>query len=180
MSVYLLSSVLGCLWPKVTFADSRSLFDAAWRWTDENAAEVSFSRWRGAPLVVTINYTTCRLRCPMTLDKLGEVERAYARKHQRVNFVLVTLDPSNDTPKRLKAYKKARGLSEATWHLLSGSEAQTKELTRFLGIRTLDDGSHIDHEVKILVFDGDGREVRSFVGLHFDEEAAVVTARSAE
>jgi len=35
---------------------------------------VTLSRWRGAPLVVTMIYTSCRLRCPMTTSKLKKLD----------------------------------------------------------------------------------------------------------
>jgi protein SCO1/2 len=157
----------------VSRADPVSLFQPRWRWQDEHAKIVDFSQWRGAPLVVTVIYTSCRLRCPMTTVKLQKLDAAFARTGQRAHIILVTLDPQHDTPERLLAYKSARRLPEETWHLLRGSDAQTKKLCRALNIRVLDDESHIDHEVKIRIFDSAGVLAGSYDGWRFDEESAV-------
>src|SRR4051794_34477729 len=86
-------------------AKPASLFQPRWHWQDEYGKDISFSRWRGAPVVVTVIYTSCKLRCPMTIVKLKKLDAAFTRKGQRAHFVLVTLDPSNDTPERLLDYK---------------------------------------------------------------------------
>jgi protein SCO1/2 len=161
----------------VSHAESVSLFQLPWRWQDEHGKAVTLSSWRGAPLVVTVTYTSCKLRCPMTTSKLKKLDAAFTKRGLRAHFVLVTLDPGNDTPDRLLDYKTSHRLPAETWHLLRGNEAQTKELSRFLGIRTLDDGSHIDHEVKIRIFDAAGLLTGSYDGWQFDEERAVISAR---
>ena len=151
-----------------------SLFDHSWTWQDDHGESVAFSRWRGEPLVVTVVYTTCKVRCPMTLNKLRKVEKAFSAKGERAQFLLVTLDPAHDTPARLRAYKKSRGLSDENWHLFNGGQAQTKEFLAFFGIKALVDEAHIDHDTKIFVFDREGKPARSFEGWKFDEDKAVI------
>jgi protein SCO1/2 len=159
-------------------AESMSVFQPRWHWQDEHGKDVSFSRWRGAPLVVTVIYTSCKLRCPMTTDKLRKLDAAFTKKGERAHFILVTLDPGNDTPERLLDYKASRRLPAETWHLLRGSEAQTKELCRFLDVRVLDDRSHIDHDVKIRIFDSAGTLAGSYDGWRFDDDKAVNSSHS--
>jgi protein SCO1/2 len=151
---------------------SPSLFEQPWRWKDDHGETVTLSRWKGAPLVVTMFYTTCRFRCPMTLDKLREIEAAFTRHKQRANFALVTLDPRSDTVERLNDFKKVNRLPDETWHLLNGDDAQTRTLSRFLGIRPAYDDGHIDHQVRIAILDARGAVVRRFEGWTFDGEEA--------
>jgi protein SCO1/2 len=156
-----------------------SVFQFSWHWQDEHSKAVDLSRWRGAPLVVTMIYTSCKLRCPMTISKLKKLDAAFTKGGLRAHFVLVTLDPGNDTSDRLLGYKTSHHLPVDTWHLLRGSEAQTKELRRLLNVRTLDDGSHIDHDVKIRIFDSAGILAGSYDGWHFDDQKAVSSLRPA-
>jgi protein SCO1/2 len=98
----------------------------------------------------------------------------FERENVAANFVLVTLDPRNDTPARLRVFKDSHGLAGDRWHLLAGTEKQTRELGRMLGARASYDDNHIDHDVRILVFDQDGRLLHHFHGWSFDAEATLL------
>ena len=151
-----------------------SLFDEPWSWVDDRGVATTFGAFRGAPLVVTAIYTSCTVRCPFTVEKLKEVARAYERSGRTAHFFLVTLDPHTDTPERLHRFKEARHLPE-DWHLLAGSDLDTRALARRLVVRAMWDDGHIDHDVRIGVFDASGRLVRSYADWSFDAGAAVVS-----
>jgi protein SCO1/2 len=155
-------------------ADEGSLFQKPWRWRDERGAEVSFARWRGSPLIVTLGYTSCSSRCPIVLSKLQRVDKALAKQSRRAEFILVSLDPGNDTPAQLASFKQRSGVAKDNWHFLCGSESATQELIRYLGVRVINDDSHIDHETKIFVFDREGKLVRTLRGWDFAEQDAVI------
>jgi protein SCO1/2 len=151
-----------------------SLFDEPWSWVDDHGVATTFGAFRGEPLVVTAIYTSCTVRCPFTVEKLEEVARAYQRSGRTARFFLVTLDPHTDTPERLHRFKEARHLPE-DWHLLAGSDLDTRALSRRLDVRAMWDDGHIDHDVRIGVFDANGRLVRSYADWSFDAGAAVVS-----
>jgi protein SCO1/2 len=140
-----------------------SLFASPWSFHDEQGAVVRFDLWRGSPLVVTEFYTSCPVRCPRTLVELKKVDAALQRAGRRVPVVLVTLDPDNDTPARLLRWKQEQRLPEH-WHLLSGGSEPTRALARLLDIHPAYDAGHIDHEVKVVMFDGEGGVLRRFDG----------------
>jgi protein SCO1 len=125
------------------------------------------------PLVVTAIYTSCTERCPLTVEKLKRVDEAFRRHHVDDQVVLVTLDPERDTVERLRRFKAARNMPPS-WHLLRGDLEQTREVARSLRLSAVYDDGHIDHDVRIAVFDRDGRLVRSFEGWSFDENDALV------
>jgi len=150
-----------------------ALFDRPWLWTDERGETVAFSRWRGTPAIVTMFYTSCTLRCPLTVAKLKSVEAAFARREVPVEIFLVTLDPRSDTPDRLLEFKRHNRLSGGEWHLLAGGESETRELGRVLGVRPSYGDPHIDHDVKVAVVDARGALLQTIDGWHFDEDAVV-------
>jgi protein SCO1 len=154
-------------------ARARGLFDMRWIWTDDLGVEGSLSRWRGDPLVLTVFYASCTDRCPLTIDKLRSVEDAYHRHGRAVNFVLVTLDPQKDDIARLRRFKEAERLP-ASWHLLRGSLPDTRELGGLLHVRGTNDSGHVDHDVRIAIYDARGVLVRSFDGWDFNVEESVV------
>jgi protein SCO1/2 len=141
--------------------DHVSLFRYPWIWTDEQGKSMTFARWQGEPVVVAVMFTSCRKTCPQTLRTLRKVYATFSRERPSAQFLLVTLDPATDTPERLRQFKQSEGLPE-TWHLLTGTETQTRDLTDVLDIHVMDLDPHLVHEGKIVVFDRRGMPERSF------------------
>jgi len=169
-------AILGCApvpAPAQALGRDASLFVQPWHWTDERGAEVTFAAWQGVPLVVAMFFTSCTTRCPLTVEKLRDVDEAFRRKGAPAQFLLVTLDPATDSSERLARFKTNRHLPDA-WHVLRGSLEDTRALGRVLGVRAMFDDGHIDHDVRIAIFDRTGRRVRDFATWDFDPDRAVV------
>ena len=174
--VLVLLSLAACAQPVSPAAPGRhgvDLFGRPWRWTDERGDAVAFSQWRGAPLVVTAIFTSCTARCPLTVEKLRDVDAAFRRRGTPRQFLLVTLDPRTDNPARLLRFKQERHLPDA-WHLLRGNLDDTRAFGRMLGVRAIYDDGHIDHDVRIAVFDGARRLVREYAGWDFNPNQAAL------
>jgi protein SCO1/2 len=77
--------------------------------TDHDGRPVSLRSYRGAPVLLFFGYTHCPDVCPLTLDKLTRALRTSGRRTRDVRILLVTLDPSRDTPAALKAYASRFG-----------------------------------------------------------------------
>jgi protein SCO1/2 len=135
--------------------EARSLFAAPWVWTDELGASVSFEKWRGAPIIVSMVFTNCTTACPITIEKLRQTSETFRREGRVATFVLVTLDPANDTPDQLRRFKESRGLP-GDWHLLRGDDDATRALADLMQIKIVDN-AHVFHDSRIVVFDADGR-----------------------
>ena len=149
-----------------------SLFERPWVWKDEQGQPVELSQWRGTTLVVTAVYTSCTRTCPVTVEKLKAIFDAYGRAGRSAQFVLVTVDPNNDTPERLRQWQVSRKLP-LPWHLLAGDARTTEAFMDLLDIHVLAEDPHIVHDTRIMVFDGRGIAQRSFACCDFDEQAAV-------
>jgi protein SCO1/2 len=146
-----------------------SLFSQPWSWTDEDGKPATFERWRGRPLVVAAMFTQCKATCPRTLAKLLQIHDDFQRAGRDAQFLVVTLDPTNDTPKELLRFKLSSGLP-ATWHLLTGSPSETRDFRDLLGVHVIDDGPHLLHDGRIVIFDGQGRAARAFEGWGLEKE----------
>lgn len=138
-----------------------SLFHYPWVWTDEKGSSVTLARWRGETVVISVFFTTCRKTCPRTLQTLRKIEATFNRQNRAAEFVLITLDPTNDTPDALRDFKATERLP-SSWHLLAGSAPETRELTELLDIHVMDLDPHVVHEGKIVIFDSLGMPVQSF------------------
>jgi protein SCO1/2 len=149
-----------------------SLFSHNWSWTDEKGESVTFAHWAGKPLVVTAIFTRCKATCPRTIAKLLQVYDGFRKQGREAQFLIVTLEPANDTPAVLQHFKTESGLPEG-WHLLTGNINDTRDLRDLLGIHVIDDGPHLMHDGRILVFDEMGVASHSYGGYSLDEEASL-------
>lgn len=141
--------------PVASAGETRSLFGAPWTWRDEQGEVVRFDRWRGAPIFVSLVFTNCTSACPRTIERLRRVSDTFKAEGRAATFVLVTLDPANDTPAELRRFKLSRGLP-AEWHLLRGDADETRALADLLQVKVVED-AHIFHDSRIVVFDRDGK-----------------------
>jgi cytochrome oxidase Cu insertion factor (SCO1/SenC/PrrC family) len=155
--------------PQQVRTPRQSLFSYPWTWTDELGQAAPFSRWRGQTIVVTAIFTQCKSTCPRTVTKLRQVEARFHKEGQGAQFLVVTLDPENDTPDVLLRFKASADLP-AEWHLLSGSPGETRQLRDTLGIHVIEDGPHLLHDGRIVVFDPQGFPTRSFGGWSLADE----------
>lgn len=128
----------------------RSIYRAPMVWQDETGASFVLSHWKGKRVIITMWYTTCWSRCPITLQKLKEIQKRFDDCLQQAEFVLVTLDPRQDTPQTLARFRKSYGLTASNWHFLRGSEADTRKLASLLGFGKYQNmGDGILHTLKI-------------------------------
>lgn len=84
-------------------------------------------------VVVTLFYTECTGMCPLTNQKLSEVQDLLGDAMGRdYFFVSVTLDPETDTPEVIKKYAENFGAKKG-WYFLTGNKDDIKTITRRLG-----------------------------------------------
>ena len=72
--------------------------------TDHEGAQRSLSDFAGSTILLFFGFTNCPDVCPITLASLARVIEAEGPAAADVRVLLVTVDPENDTPERLKEY----------------------------------------------------------------------------
>jgi len=106
-------------------------------------------------LVMNFVYTTCTTICPILSAKFTRLqEKLGDRQGREVFLVSMSIDPSRDTPPRLKAYA-AKHKARAGWAHLTGKKEDVDRVLRGLGAYTT---NFVDHAPMLLV--GDGRTGR--------------------
>lgn len=136
------------------------MFERPWVWNDDEQAPVRLARWRGRPMVVAFVYTTtCTTVCPLTIERLRQVDSHYQKAGRAVEMVLVTLDPWTDnSAAQLRQFRSTRHLP-TSWHLLRAPYPQTRALAELLQVRLIDEGGHVIHDGTVSMIDGEGRPV---------------------
>ncbi len=71
---------------------------------DMNGREVTEKSWPGKYLLVFFGFTHCPDICPVTLDKMTQVNKKLGDLADKAQPLFVTVDPSRDTADVMKAY----------------------------------------------------------------------------
>jgi cytochrome oxidase Cu insertion factor (SCO1/SenC/PrrC family) len=140
-----------------TPAAAEGLYRLPFIFTDDGGRTVGLDQWSGHPAVVAMEYSNCRFMCSITLLRLKEVQAAADRRGIPLQFLVISLDPKNDTPAAWTQYRINRDLQRDNWHFLTASEADTKRLARYLGIRYWYYDEHLLHDFRLLRVGPDGR-----------------------
>jgi len=158
----ILAAVLTCNPGSMPLAEAAtsqaaSIYSQPTVWTDDNGQQVQLSHWNGTPVIIAMAYTECTRICNATLHRLEEAQTLADQTNTKVDFIVVSFDPSLDNPASWTYYRKQHNLvGRANWHFLTASAAATKRLARQLGIEYWLDEDHVMHDLKISYINPDG------------------------
>jgi cytochrome oxidase Cu insertion factor (SCO1/SenC/PrrC family) len=133
-----------------------NFYSLPYTFTDDRARTVQLSEWRGKPLILTMEYSNCRFMCTTTFSKLKAIQTLADQRNIKIDFMIVSLDPKNDTPEAWKQYRITREVDRDNWHMLTGTEATTKQFASLVGIRYWTMDEHIIHDFKIVRLNASG------------------------
>ena len=115
---------------------SDSIFNLTSQWHTQNGDSLHLKDLQGKTLAVVMIYTSCKAACPILVSKMKNIEAKIDRKNiDKINLVLVTIDPKIDTPPILKEFAKTNGMSDPQWTFLTATEAATQELANVLSMK---------------------------------------------
>ena len=158
--------------------DQRLAFDLDYRMTDQDGVDLTLTDLADTPLAISFIFTRCPNpeMCPLITttmahlqDKLNQVGL-----DDKIKLLLITYDPTYDTPQRLKAYGMDRGLSFTNAKMLRPNPDEFYNLLHEfqMGVNYNSDGS-IGHFIELILVDRQGRFVRDYQGHLWDNTAVV-------
>lgn len=126
--------------------------------TDHNGKLRRLEEFRGKALVVFFGFTHCPDICPTTLADIAQAVRSLGADAERVQVVMVSVDPERDTPESLAKYVTAfdprfvglRGDLEATKRVAADFKIYFEK-------RKLGESYTVDHSAQSYVIDPQGR-----------------------
>jgi len=128
--------------------------------TNSLGTKTRLSQYLGKVVVVFFGYTYCPDVCPATLSEIGKMKKLLGKDASRVQPIFITVDPSRDTPARLKAYL-------ANFHAgivgLTGTEAEIRAVAKLYQVRFARSsaasagGYLVDHTAFVYVLDRTGK-----------------------
>lgn len=142
---------------------------------DRSGRTVRIGEFRGAPLVVSLIYTSCYHSCSVSTRYLGEiVEVAREALGERAfSVATVGFDSANDSPERMAIYARRQGIDAPGWVFLSGDAESTAAIARELGFTYKASPKGFDHMAQVSIVDGDGVIYRQVYGDRFEPPALV-------
>jgi protein SCO1 len=155
--------------------ESPSIYDLSVSLRDEAGATRPLDALRGHPVLITMFYGSCPVACPLLMSDLKRLERQIPEPlRSDVRILMVSFDPTRDTPAALARLKQERGLG-ARWTLASAGDDQARELAGSLNIkyRSVDNGVFF-HSSVIVLLDRQGRPQARVDGA--DKDGAAILA----
>jgi protein SCO1 len=136
---------------------------------------VRLSDYRGRPLLVTMIYTGCIDVCPTFIESLRPAVEAAQKALGADSFATITVgfDTLQDTPNRMRAYARARGIDLPNWDFLSTDEANLHVLASAVGFAYYSRATGFDHFAQVSIVDAGGRVYQQVYGAVFEPPLVV-------
>ncbi len=158
---------------------SESLFNLSSAWQNQHADTIALNHLNGKITVLAMVFTHCESACPRIVADIQRIEKSFSEEAlKQINFVLISMDPTRDTPERFREFAKNHQLNN-NWTLLRSDESATMEIANVLNVRVkkLSDGG-FDHSNSIFVLNQNGAVVHQQNGLEQEPSETIKIIRS--
>jgi cytochrome oxidase Cu insertion factor (SCO1/SenC/PrrC family) len=161
--------VLAALLPFPAWSTPLSLYNVPYPFVNDRGETVHLSDWRGKPMILTMEHSTCRFSCAISISKLKAIQALADQKKMQIDFMIISIDPRNDTPETWRQFRESRDEERSNWHLLTGDEATTNQIANMLGIKYWYMEDHVLHDFKIVRLNANGEVEKTITD--YDDEA---------
>ncbi len=154
-----------------------SIFNLNSIWHTEEGKTITLKDLKGKTLVMVMIYTSCKAACPRLVADMRNIEAQIpANKIKNIQFVLVSIDPEVDTPKRLKDFAIENAMDDPHWTFLQGTGSGVREFANVLSVK-YKEISPIDfsHSNIISVFNAQGELKHQQEGLGVNNKETIST-----
>lgn len=154
-----------------------SIFLLDSKWQNQNGKELYLRDLKGKNLVVVMIFTSCRTACPILVADMKKIHAKIEKnKLEDTSLVLISIDPTNDTPEVLKKFAAQRNMDESPWIFLRSDEDATREFANVLAVKYKKISPvEFSHSNIISVFDRNGELVSQEEGSGINADAVAKT-----
>jgi protein SCO1/2 len=127
---------------------------------DQARNTIRLSSLRGRVVAITFGYSRCPYPqyCFRLSNNLGQLEkRFHARMGRDLVLLTIAIDPDHDQGDVLSTYAASFKANPETWHFLTGTVAQIREVGARFGLRFWTGDGLITHTLHTVVIDRQGR-----------------------
>lgn len=114
-----------------------SIYQIGSKWVDQDAKQLLLNDLQGKPTLLAMVYLSCEYLCPTIISEVRAIEAQLDPKvRAETRVVLVSFDPTKDTPQAMNAYAKKRKIDKGRWTLLTNNdETKIRELAASLNFK---------------------------------------------
>lgn len=152
-----------------------SIFNLTSKWNTEEGKTIELEDLKGKTLVMVMIYTSCKAACPRLVADMRNIEKQIPEKYNAdLQYILVSIDPETDTPKRLKKFAKENFMDAEHWTFLQGTKESVREFANVLAVK-YKQISPLDfsHSNIISVFNPKGELIHQQEGLGVDNKKTI-------
>ncbi|MEI8159107.1 MAG: SCO family protein [Burkholderiales bacterium] len=142
-------AVVFCCWAGQAAA-ATGLWQIPDEFTDEFGKKAPLSHWAGQQTIVSMEYSACKFVCSTNWRRLLDIQAEADKQKIPLRFLVVSLDPANDSPSAWRDYRKVRGLSRTNWSFVTGNRQATDKAVAALGVKWWIFNDSIMHDFRIL------------------------------
>lgn len=161
-----------------------SIYNLPEKWTNQDGKDIELKELRGKVLVMVMIYTSCQAACPRLVADMRHIEERIPKEYKdKVQLVLVSIDPEVDTPERLKEFAIENKMTGNQWVFLRSNEENTREFAAVLAVN-YKKISPIDfsHSNIISVFNAEGELTfqQEGLGVSYDKTVSKIKEEAAK
>ncbi|TCI23546.1 SCO family protein [Exiguobacterium sp. SL-9] len=141
----------------------------SFNYMNQNEEMVSLDDLKGKVWMADFVFTSCETVCPpMTYNMTKLNETLVEEGVEDVQFVSFSVDPTVDTPDKIKDFMSDYDLAQADWQFLTGYsqdeiEAFAQQNFKAL-VRKPDEGTQVDHATWFYLVDQNGKIMKAYQG----------------
>ena len=154
-----------------------SIFNLTTTWRTEENKEITLKELKGKVLVMVMIYTSCKAACPRLVADMKNISlQIPENKKNDVQYILISIDPTNDTPERLKAFAIEKEMDGDEWTFLQGNKESVQEFANVLSVKYREiSPMDFSHSNIICVFNHQGELIHQQEGLGVNNQETVKT-----
>ena len=135
----------------------------------EEGSDLNLSDLKGKVWVADFIFTNCTSVCPPMTANMSELQEKLKEKDIGVNIVSFSVDPTVDTPEKLKEYVIKFNGDLTNWYLLTGYSQKFIEEYALKNFKTIvkkpDNENQVIHGTSFFLVDHNGNVVKSYDGI---------------
>ena len=115
---------------------SDSIYNVSSKWEKQDGKTITFSDMKGKVLVTAMIFTSCKTACPRLTAEMRTISQKVGKTNpEDIQYVLISIDPKNDTPQVMKAYLDTNKFDEKQWTFIRSNEDDTRELANVMAVK---------------------------------------------
>ncbi|WP_214791809.1 MULTISPECIES: SCO family protein [unclassified Exiguobacterium] len=136
---------------------------------NQNEEMVSLDDLKGKVWMADFVFTSCETVCPPMTYNMTKLNEALVEEGvEDVQFVSFSVDPTVDTPDKIKEFMANYDLAQADWQFLTGYSQEEIEAFAQQNFKALvrkpAEGTQVDHGTSFYLVDQDGKIIKVYPG----------------